>query len=275
MAENNSSLLADESITPETGMSFWQHADVLRGVLIKIAIVISVSAIVLFSLMNDIFDKIILAPCSADFPLYALFDKITSFSELLPDFSNEEFHVSLININLASQFFIHISTSFWLALVISTPIILYLLWTFVRPGLYENEIRNAKTVFLAGNIMFYVGAAVGYFIVFPLTLRFLAEYHVSQYIPNQISLDSYMDNFLGIIFVMGLVFELPLVCWALGRIGLINKSFFSKYRRHAIVALLILAAFITPTGDPFTLTVVFAPIYLLWELSSLLVSSHN
>lgn len=252
-------------------MAFWDHADVLRNVLIKISIVISVCAVLLFYFMNDIFDNIILAPCRADFPLYRLFSHMTSYSDLLPDFSNSGFEVNLININLASQFFIHISTSFWLSLILSTPVALYFLWEFVSPGLYPKERNGAKTALLMGNMMFYTGVAIGYFLVFPLTLRFLSEYHVSELVPNQISLDSYMDNFLGLIFIMGLIFELPLVCWVMGRIGILSRDFFSKYRRHAIVLLLIAAAFITPTGDPFTLTIVFVPIYMLWEASSMLV----
>ncbi len=120
--------------------------------------------------------------------------------------------------------------------------------------------------------MFYLGVATGYFLVFPLTLRFLAQYKVSEMVPNQISLDSYMDNFLVLILVMGIIFELPLVCWMLGRMGLLTRDFFTTYRRHAIVALMALAAVVTPTGDPFTLMVVFLPVYLLWESGAMLVS---
>lgn len=119
--------------------------------------------------------------------------------------------------------------------------------------------------------MFYLGTAVGYFVVFPITLRFLAEYRLSELVPNQISLDSYMDNFFVLILVMGIVFELPLLAWLLGRMGILSRDFFNKFRRHAIVVLLILAAIITPTGDPFTLMIVFLPIYLLWELSTFVV----
>lgn len=268
---NRESALDHDSPSSATEMSFWQHVDVLRGTLIRIAVVVVSVSVMLFSFMDKIFDQVVLAPCSADFPLYKLFSLITSRSDLLPDFSGEDFAVDLININLASQFFIHISTSFWLALVLSTPFVLYFLWSFVRPGLYLNEQKSAKTAFLFGNVMFYVGLAVGYFVVFPVTLRFLADYHVSSHVPNLISLDSYMDNFLGIVFIMGLVFELPLLCWLLGRMNILNRTFFQKYRRHAIVLLLVLAAFITPTGDPFTLAIVFAPIYMLWEISSYLV----
>lgn len=252
-------------------MSFWDHLDVLRGVLIKIAVVLVVMAIGFFVLMPTIFDYVILAPCNGDFILYRIFAKITEGSSWLPQFSTDGFHVELINIQLASQFFIHMSTSFWLALVFSFPIVIYLLWTFVSPALYEHEKRGIRRAFAFGNLMFFLGVAVGYFVVFPVTLRFLANYHVSDMVPNKISLDSYMSTFLMLIFIMGIIFELPLLAWLLGKIGVLKRSFFKKYRRHAIVVLLILAAFITPTSDPFTLTIVFLPIYLLYEMSACLV----
>lgn len=275
MSRTNRESNIDIGSKSDSEMSFWHHADALRGVMIRIAITISVASVILFSIMGDIFDRVILAPCHAGFPLYRLFSHITTSSDLLPNFSNEGFEVQLININLASQFFIHISTSFWLALVLTTPAIFYFIWTFISPALYPQEQRSTKMAFFMGNVMFYIGALVGYFLVFPVTLRFLSEYQVSQYIPNQISIESYMDSFLGITFVMGLVFEMPLLCWLLGQIGILNKNFFKKYRRHAIVMLLVLAAFITPTGDPFTLAIVFTPIYMLWEISAFLVPKQE
>ena len=123
--------------------------------------------------------------------------------------------------------------------------------------------------------MFYLGIAVGYFLVFPLTLRFLADYQLSEAVPNTISIESYMDNFFIITFMMGIVFELPLLAWLLGKIGFLTRSFFGNYRRHAIVVLLVIAAMITPTGDPFTLAAVFFPIYFLWEFSSRLVPKEK
>ena len=252
-------------------MSFWDHIDALRAVLIRIVVVLVVATIALFCVMPYLFDQVILAPCHGDFVLYRLFERMTSSVAWLPQFSTEGFQVELINIKLASQFFIHMSTSFWLALVLMFPVVLYLLWTFVAPALYPREKRGVKTAFLIGCLMFFLGVAVGYFIVFPVTLRFLADYHVSQLVPNQISLDSYMDTFLTLIFVMGVIFELPLLAWLLGSLGVLHRGFFRNYRRHAIVALLALAAIITPTGDPFTLMVVFLPIYLLYEVSAYLV----
>ncbi|MBO4803558.1 MAG: twin-arginine translocase subunit TatC [Muribaculaceae bacterium] len=252
-------------------MSFWDHIDALRSVLVRIVVVLVVVTIGLFCVMPAIFDSIILAPCHGDFALYRLFQGITSSVSWLPQFSTEGFHVELINIKLASQFFIHMSTSFWLALVLMFPFVLYQLWTFVAPALYPNEKKGVKTAFCIGCLMFFLGVAVGYFIVFPVTLRFLADYHVSQMVPNQISLDSYMDTFLMLIFVMGIIFELPLLAWLLGVMGVLHRDFFRKYRRHAVVVLLALAAIITPTGDPFTLMIVFLPIYLLFEISAYLV----
>ena len=258
-------------------MSFWDHIDALRAVLIRIVIVLVVATIGLFAVMPAIFDSVILAPCHGDFALYRLFERMTSSVPWLPQFTTDGFHVELINIKLASQFFIHMSSSFWLALVLTFPFVLYQLWTFIAPALYPNEKRGIKTAFFIGCLMFFVGVAVGYFVVFPVTLRFLADYHVSAMVPNQISLDSYMDTFLMLIFVMGVIFELPLVAWLLGNLGVLHRDFFGTYRRHAVIALLALAAIITPTGDPFTLMVVFLPIYLLYELSAYLVpkSTHT
>ncbi len=252
-------------------MSFWDHVDDLRKVILRSMGAVILLAVGFFMGMPYLFDNIILAPCHSDFALYRLLCDLSRHTTILPDFCNDHFEVKLINIQLASQFFIHISTSMWLALLVAFPYIIYQLWSFISPGLYEREKEHAQGAFVVGNLMFFIGIAVGYFLVFPLTLRFLAEYQVSEMIPNQISLDSYMSNFLTLNFIMGLVFELPLLCWLLSNMGLITRRFFRAYRRHAIVILLILAAFITPSGDPFTLSVVFFPLYLLYEISAWVV----
>lgn len=256
-------------------MSFWAHVDALRSTLLKAGAVVLALTVVFFMLMPRIFDNIILAPTSGNFILYQLLGRLGAHGNILmPDLSGDNFHVELINIQLASQFFIHMSTSFWLAVVFAFPVIIYLLWNFVAPGLYAGEKQGVGKAFFFGNLMFFLGVAVGYFLVFPITLRFLATYQVSDMVPNQISLDSYMDNFLVLILMMGIIFELPLLAWLLGKTGVLTRTFFSRFRRHAIVALLILAAVVTPTGDPFTLMVVFLPIYGLWELSAWLVPKN-
>lgn len=253
-------------------MTFWSHVEALRRLLLSAGAVLAVATVALFCVMPSLFDSVILAPTRPDFFLYKLLGKVAAVSPMMPDWSAEaDFHVNLINIKLASQFFIHMSSSFWLALVLSFPIILWLIWKFVTPALYANERKGVGLAFFFGCLMFYLGVAVGYALVFPLTLRFLAGYQVSAAVPNQISLDSYMDNFLVLILVMGLIFEMPLVAWLLGKMGVITRNLFSTYRRHAIAGLLVLAAVVTPTGDPFTLMVVFLPLYALWEASALTV----
>lgn len=250
-------------------MSFWAHFDVLRGVLFRIGVLLIVLSVAFFVFMPQIFDAVILAPCHDDFPLYRLFDAVSG------GLTREPFEMTLINTKLASQLSIHLSTSFEMALVIGFPIVIYLLWRFVRPGLYPREREHAVKAFVAGNLMFYLGVSVGYFLVFPLTLRFLATYQLSEMIPNTITIESYMDNFTVIILAMGIVFELPLLGWLLGRMGLVTREFFGRYRRHAIVVLLVMAALITPTGDPFTLCVVFVPLYLLYEATSKMVKRRG
>ncbi|MGM9803896.1 MAG: twin-arginine translocase subunit TatC [Muribaculaceae bacterium] len=255
-------------------MTFWDHVEALRMTLFKVLGTLAGVAIILFIFMPKLFDTVILAPCDGKFILYRWLESLAKVIPGLGEFSSTDFHVDLINIQLASQFYVHMSTSFWLALVLSFPIVVYLLWQFVSPALYENEKRGARMVFVVGNLLFFIGVVVGYFVVFPFSLRFFADYHVSQLVPNQISLDSYIDTFLSLIFTMGIVFELPLLSLMLSKMGFIRRSFFNRYRRHAICALLILAAIITPS-DPFSMLAVFVPLYMLYEFSSLLVKKDD
>lgn len=247
-------------------MTFWGHLEVLRWSIMRVGIALVVCMIGCFVAMPHIFDSFILGPASSDFFLYKWLSGLHGTGGIFPDFSRD-FSVDIININVASQFTTHISTSFWLALVIVFPYLIYEIWKFISPALFPDERKNVRLAFFFGTFMFYLGCAVGYGVVFPFTFRFLTEYQVSTEIVNQISLNSYMGNFLMMVFVMGLVFEIPLLAWVLSAIRVVNKSFLKKYRRHAVVVLLILAAVITPTGDPFTLMVVFLPLYLLYELS--------
>ena len=253
-------------------MSFWGHLDALRGVLMRAAGVFVCLAVLCFCAMPRIFDGVILAPCRPDFPFYRLLDWVAAHSPLLDGTSAvEPFSLEVVSLELTSQFFIHMSASCWLAFVLGFPFIIYIMWGFVSPALYEHERRGIRRAFVFGNLMFYAGVVLGYILVFPLALRFLASYSLSGQIHAVVSLDSYMDNFFTLILVMGAVFELPLLCWLLGKMGLMTRAFFGKYRRHAVVALLVAAGLITPTGDPFTLFAVFIPLYALWEFSGRLV----
>lgn len=234
-------------------MTFWDHLDVLRSSLIRIAIAIVVCAIGAFIMKDELF-SIVLASRSSDFVTYTLLGV-------------DAFQISLMNTGLTEQFMIHMRTALYAGLLVASPYILYELFRFVSPGLYQNERRYAVWIVGAAYVMFMVGTLINYFVVFPLTVRFLGTYQVSPDVANMLTLQSYIDTLLGMSLVMGVVFELPVVCGLLGRMGLITDRLMSTYRRHAIVAILVVAAIITPTTDVFTLFVVALPIYLLYELS--------
>lgn len=256
----------------ENEMSFWSHLEALRWVLMRIILVYLILVGCCFAAMPHIFNSVILGPTSSDFILYRWLGSLGGDGTFFPDFGSP-FKVDIINVKLASQFITHISTSFCLGFLLIFPYLITEVWMFVRPALYDNEKRSVMALLAFGVPMFYLGCATGYFIVFPFTFRFLAQYELSADITNMISLGSYIDNFLMLVFVMGIVFELPFVTWILSKMGLVTSGFLKKYRRQAVVTLLVLAAIITPTGDPFTLMVVFVPLYLLYELSILLARS--
>lgn len=255
----------------EKEMSFWEHVEAFRWSIIRVLIAVSVCTLAGLIVVPYLFDSVILAPSSSDFITYRFFEKAGDFLPFLPDFSADTFSVKILNINMTTQFMTYMSSALTLGLLVSIPYILYEVWRFVSPALYENETRSVKMAFVLGGGMFLVGCLVGYFIVFPLIFRFLITFELSSRIENMISLDSYMSNFYTFILIMGLVFELPLVFWLLSKLGLLYRSFFKKYRRHAIVGVLLLAAIITPSGDPFSLFVVALPLFLLWEISAWMV----
>jgi len=234
-------------------MTFWDHLDVLRSALIRMAVAIMLFAIVAFVLKEELFG-VVLAPRSSDFVTYRLLGV-------------EAFCLHLMNTGLTEQFMIHMRTAVYAGLLAASPYILYELFRFVSPGLYQNERHYALWIVGTAYVMFLMGTLVNYFLVFPLTVRFLGTYQVSPDVANMLTLQSYVDTLLGMCLVMGVVFELPVVCGLLGRMGLITDQLMVTYRRHAVVAILIVAAIITPTTDVFTLFVVALPIYLLYEAS--------
>ena len=238
-------------------LTFWDHLDELRSSLLRMLGVIVLFGIIAFVLKDELF-AIVLAPRSSDFLTYRLLGV-------------EDFQLHLMNTGLTEQFMIHMRTAMYAGLLVASPYILYELFRFVSPGLYQNERRYAVWIVGAAYLMFLIGTLVNYLVVFPFTVRFLGTYQVSPDVANMLTLQSYVDTLLGMSLVMGVVFELPVVCGLMGKMGLINGHLMAQYRRHALVAILIVSAIITPTTDAFTLFVVALPIYLLYELSILIV----
>ena len=225
-------------------MTFWEHLDELRRRIWYVLVAAVLAAVACFCFKEQLFAVV-------------MYPKPES--------------MQLINVELTQQFLTHMRVALWTGLLVVSPYILYQMFAFVAPGLYAVERRLALRAVGGGYLLFLAGVALNYFIIFPFAVRFLGEYQVSDEVQNTITLSSYI-SMLGVMsLLMGLLFELPVVCWLLAKIGVLKASFMKRYRRHAIVVIVILGAVITPTGDPFTLALVSVPIYLLWELSILIV----
>lgn len=250
-------------------MTFWDHLDALRDVILRILAVAVVGFIVAFCFKEPLF-KLILAPSSPDFILYRWITAIAS-SMGIDASALRNFNVDLFSTTLTAQFMIHMKMAFYLSLVVIMPYTLYALFGFVSPALHQNERQGTTKVIVWSYILFMIGIVLDYLIIFPLAFRFLGTYQVSASIPNVITLESYTDLLITLTLLMGILFELPILAWFLHKLGIIDADFMKRYRRHAIVVILIIAAVITPTTDIFTLTIVTLPIYLLYELSIAIV----
>ena len=255
----------------EQQMSFWEHLDVLRTVLLKILLVTVVCGMAAFLFKDQLFD-IVLAPKDSGFITYRW---MTSFTELLGEASADVFDVQLINTGLAEQFLIHVKVAMCAGVLCASPYMLYQLFCFVSPALHDNERKYAVAMVGSGYLMFMLGVAVSYFLIFPFTFRFLGTYQVSGEVTNMIALPSYISTMMVMCLTMGIVFEMPVMAWLFGRMGLLSAGFMRRYRRHAVVIILIVAAVITPTSDVFSLLLVSCPIYLLYETSIAVVRIAN
>ncbi len=242
-------------------LTFWGHLDVLRAYIIRVIAVTVVCGVMAFSAKEWVFD-IVLAASRFDFVTYRLINA-------------EPFEIGVVNIGLTEQFMIHLKTALYFGILAASPYILYALYKFIAPALYLQEKYYAFRIVFSGYIMFILGTLVNYFVIFPLTVRFLGTYQVSTDIHNMLSLQSYMDTLMMMSLVFGVVFEIPVISWLLALFGLLKAEWMVHYWRHALVAIVIIAAIITPTGDIFTLTIVSLPIWMLYELSILIVRSTN
>ena len=242
-------------------MTFWDHLEDLRKSIFRMAAALVAVTVILFFFKDFLFDDVILAPTDKDFYLYRLLGL--------------DFSLSLINIEVSAQFMIHMKVTFICALILVFPYLVYELWTFVAPALYENERAAVRGAFTFAGGLFYAGLAVGYFVILPLMVNFFAGYQVTQDVPNTFSLSSYIALLTSTVLTFGIVFEFPTVIAVLSAFGLVTKEGLKEYRRHAVCAVVVLAALITPSGDPFSLLVCAVPLYLLYEFSVLICRSHN
>lgn len=252
-------------------MAFGEHLEVLRRMLLRIIAVTTVIGIVIFC-MKDITFDILFAPNSSNFITYRVVEDICAMLGFGLAF--EPYSIQMINTELSSQFMTHLSTSVYLALLLTSPYILTELLCFITPALYENERKYSARITITVFILFAIGVLMSYFVIFPFSIRFLGTYQVSPEVTNMINLSSYISTFTTLTFLMGIVFQIPVISFLMAKMGILKAEYMTHYRRHALILIMIIAAVITPP-DLFTLVLVTMPMYALYEFSILIVKQIN
>lgn len=244
-------------------MTFGGHLEVLRQMLFRILGVTLLLAIVIFC-FKEITFKILFAPSNSNFFTYRAIERLCSLVGW--NFHFTPYEVAFINTELSSQFMTHLTTSIYLALLGASPYIVVELFRFVAPALYDNERKYGVVITLAVYTLFAIGVLMSYYVLFPFAFRFLGTYQVDERVVNQINLSSYITTFTTLTFLLGVVFQIPVITFFLAKMGIVDSDMMSHYRRHAFIIISIVAAIITPP-DILTLILVTLPMYLLYELS--------
>lgn len=255
-------------------MTFWDHLDELRGSIIRMLVAVVVVSCVVFFFKKEVFG-VVLAPSHNTFVTYELLDRLSVFFSGERESQMAPMAVRIINTGLAQQFMLHVKVSLYVGMLLASPYIVYLLFHFISPALYNRERKYALRIVGSAYVMAFAGMLLSYFLIFPLTFRFLGTYQISEVIENTVTIESYIDTMLTLSLSLAVVFEIPIVCWILGRLGVLSAAMMRKFRRHVIVAVLILSAVITPTADAFTMLLVALPIWLLYELSIFIIPSKK
>jgi sec-independent protein translocase protein TatC len=254
-------------------MSFLGHLEELRWLLIRSSLAIVIFSIVAFHFDDIIFNKILLAPKNAEFFTNRM---LCRFGDFLVNQYGYIFHSNnlcinkhsfqIINTNMSGQFQADMWISLIAGIIIAFPYIIWEIWRFIAPALYQKERKSARGAVFAISCLFLIGVMFGYDIISPLSVNFLNTYSVSTQIQNMINLNSYFSTIASVTLASGLIFELPIFAFFLAKAGVISAAFMRKYRRHAIIVLMIIAAIIAPP-DVFSMMLVATPLYLLYEIS--------
>lgn len=250
----------EKSEDPKTEMSFLDHLEALRWHIVRSLVAIMVVAIAVFLAKDFVFGTIIFGPIQADFITYKLFCETAKALCFYPE------NLEVINRDLQEPFINHLKVSFWLGLVAAFPYVFYEVWSFIKPGLYEKEIKAARGMVGICSFLFLTGVAFGYFVICPFAVSFLSNYDLGTDISNTVTLNSYVNSLTMFTLPVGLVFELPIVVYFLSKIGLITPEFMKQYRKHAVVVILIMSAVLTPP-DVVTQILIGFPLYFLYEIS--------
>lgn len=254
------------SISNHDNMSFLEHLEELRWHIIRSLIAIVSAAFICFLMKDFIVDTIIFGPKKMDFPTYKFLCQAGTLIGVETTFCGDKFPFIIQNITMAGQFSAHIMTSLISGFVISFPYVLFEFWKFVSPGLHKSERKKSRGFIFFSSILFFLGILFGYYIVIPLSINFLSQYIFSNQIENYIHLSSYIGLVRSSTLSAGIIFELPIVVYFLTKAGILNPKIMIKYRKYALVLVLILAALITPP-DIFSQIIVAIPIAILYQVS--------
>lgn len=244
-------------------LTFGGHLDVLRRMLFRVLSVTAAFAVTIF-VLKDLTFRMLLAPGNGNFVTYRVIERLLHL--LGSDFSFGDYHMELIATDLSSQFMTHISSSLYLGLLLASPYIVFELYGFVAPALLESERRYSGRIVMTVYLLFLTGVLMSYYVLFPISFRFLSTYSVATNVRSMITLDSYISTFVVLTLVMGLVFQLPVVAYILSRLNILQSDMMCRYRKHALLAIMLLGAIITPP-DIMSLILVAMPLYGLYEVS--------
>lgn len=247
-------------------MSFLDHLEDLRWHLIRICIAVISVATLAFIFSRFIFEQIIFAPLKMNFPTYDFLCRAANYIGVSTTFCAEEMPMIIQNRTMAGQFSADIWTAILGGFVISFPYVIYQLWKFISPGLHENERKHSRGFIIISSLLFFIGVLFGYYIITPLSLNFLANYSISDVVDNQIDISSYIALVRSSALASGLIFELPIIIYFLTKVGLVTPEILRKYRKYALVLVLVLSAIITPP-DIASQVIVAIPILILYQVS--------
>ncbi|MGB5173018.1 twin-arginine translocase subunit TatC [Eudoraea sp.] len=247
-------------------MSFLDHLEELRWHLIRSTLAIVLIGCLAFIMKDFIFDTVIFGPKKMDFPTYRFFCRIATSIGLESAFCADELPFTIQSRTMAGQFSAHIWTSIWAGFIIGFPYVLYEMWKFVSPGLKENERNNSRGFILIASLLFFMGVLFGYYVVAPLSINFLGTYQVSEEVLNEFDIGSYISTVRASVIACGILFELPIIIFFLTKVGLVTPEILKKYRKIALVIVLILSAVITPP-DVASQIIVAVPVLILYQVS--------
>lgn len=254
-------------MSEEKEMTFLDHLEELRWHVIRAALAIVILMIGAFVFIEWIFDNIVFAPAQVDFIFFKWMCQLGHAVGAEDALCVLELPFKVQSRNMTGQFMMSITASAVIGLVIAFPYVVWELWSFVRPGLENKERKFSRGAVVAISTLFLTGIAFGYFILSPMTIWFLSTYQVSKMIVNEFDITSYVSTVASLVLGCGLLFQFPVVVYFLTKIGMVTPQIMRKYRRHAIVAIIVLGAVITPSADPFSLTIISLPLYFLYEMS--------